>query len=130
VAGLDTPETAVSTAAKFALEASATIERFADELGIDVIHRVGMSAGDVISGLLNVDQLTYGVFGDPPRTALALNAVAGPSQILVDGDTAADLGPEWDLQPARGLIDLRGDPVSAVVLTRGTVGSEIPADRT
>jgi len=129
VAGLNTRDTAVATAARFALEASATIERFAEEMGIDVAHHAGISAGEVISGLLNVDQLTYGVFGDPPRRALALNAVAGPGQILVDEDTAADLGPEWDLQPARGLIDLRGDPISAVVLERGSISSELPADR-
>jgi class 3 adenylate cyclase len=119
VAGLDTPDAAVSKAAEFALAASTTIERFAAELGIVLIYYAGISAGEVIAGLLRVDQLTYGVFGDPARAALALNAVAGPGQILIGADTAAELGGEWEFEQASDLLDLRGEPVVAKALKGG-----------
>jgi class 3 adenylate cyclase len=119
VAGLDTPEAAVSKAAEFALAAATTIERFAAELGIVLTYYAGISAGEVIAGLLSVGQLTYGVFGDPARAALALNAVAGPGQILVGADTAAELGGEWEFEQASNLLDLRGEPVVAKVLKGG-----------
>ena len=76
-------------------------------------------AGEVIAGLLSVGQLTYGVFGDPARAALALNAVAGPGQILVGADTAVELGLEWEFGQASNLLDLRGEPVVAKVLKGG-----------
>jgi len=117
VAGLDTPETAAGVAAEFAVEVVKAIEEFKQDTGVEMHYHAGISAGEVIAGLLNADQLTYGVFGDPPRTALALSGVAGPEQILVDEATAAEMAEGWDLKPARGLIDLRGVSVSAMVLT-------------
>jgi class 3 adenylate cyclase len=84
-----------------------------------LIYYAGISAGEVIAGLLRVDQLTYGVFGDPARAALALNAVAGPGQILVGADTAAELGGEWEFEQASDLLDLRGEPVVAKALKGG-----------
>jgi len=129
VAGLDTPDYAVPAAAAFVLEAAATIEQFSSEVGFEISYRVGLSAGDVIEGLLSADQLTYGVFGDPPRTALALNAVAAPGEILMDTETAAQLGPEWELEPAENLLDLRGDSIEATVLKGGPVASDAVVDQ-
>jgi class 3 adenylate cyclase len=128
VAGLDTPDNAVSEAAAFVLEAAAAIEEFSTEVGFEISYRVGLSAGDVIEGVLSTDQLTYGVFGDPPRTALALNAVAAPGEILMDTETAAQLGPEWELEPADKLLDLRGEPMEAMVLKGGPVASDAVVD--
>lgn len=125
-AGLDLPEPAAADAATFVLEAVAAIEEFAADLGIEVTSRAGMSAGEVIAGVLSVEQLTYGVFGDPPRRALALNATAGPGEILVDNDTAALLGDGWSLVPVKGLLDLQGEPVTAQLLTGGPKGA-VPA---
>jgi class 3 adenylate cyclase len=119
VAGLGAPDPAVGTAARFAVEAGAAIGAVAQELDADVGFRAGISAGDVVSGLLDVDKLTYSLFGDPPRTALRLNAIAGPNQILVDEHAATLLGADWDLQPATGLIDLHGETVAAQMLRGG-----------
>ncbi len=127
-AGLDTPETAVATAAEFALKAVEAIEESGRESGIELAYHAGMSAGQAIASLLAVDQLTYGVFGAPPRTALALGSVAEPGQILLDPETAAELGEEWDLEPARGLVDLRGEAMEAMVLKGGPLGGEAEPD--
>jgi class 3 adenylate cyclase len=60
--------------------------------------------------------LTYGVFGDPPRTALALAGVAGPNQILVDAAVAAELRNGWILSVDHDVVDLRGEQMVAEVL--------------
>ena len=115
-AGLDAPDAAVEAAAEFALAVARMTEDFEQEHGLDMTYRAGLSAGDVIAGLLRAEQLTYGVFGYPPRTALALAGIAGPNQILIEESAAADLGPAWSTHADSDLIDLRGDEVAAVVL--------------
>lgn len=126
--GLDTPETAADVAAEFTLEVVAAIEDLEQSQGIDITYRAGMSAGDVIAGLLSADQLTYGVFGDPPRAALALAGVAAPNQILIDADTAGELDESWTLEPATGLIDLRGDSLAAMMLVVGNAAGDAESD--
>lgn len=127
-AGLDTPETAANVAARFTLEAVTAIEDLGQSQGINITYRAGMSAGNVIAGLLSAEQLTYGVFGDPPRAALALAGIAAPNQILIDADTAGELDESWTLEPATDLIDLRGDSLAAMVLTAGNADGDAETD--
>jgi class 3 adenylate cyclase len=115
-AGLGTPETAVDLAADFALRVVEAIDDFRQSHGVEVTYRAGMSAGHVIAGLLSADELAYGVLGEPSRVALALAGVAGSDQILIDSETAADLEGPWVLETATGLVDLRGNELTAVVL--------------
>ncbi|MCP4965351.1 MAG: HAMP domain-containing protein [bacterium] len=114
--GLDSPDTEIALAVEFTVEVIDAISVFNAEHGVDISYRVGMSAGEVIAGLLAAEQLTYGVFGEPPRTALALAGIAASNQVIVDATTAADLGDEWELDQASDLIDLRGSKVAALVL--------------
>jgi class 3 adenylate cyclase len=126
--GLDSPDTAAEVAAEFTVEVVDAIAAFNAEHGVEVSYRAGLSAGEVIAGLLAAEQLTYGVFGDPPRTALALAGIAAPNQVIVDSATAADLGDGWELDEASDLIDLRGVQVAALVL-RGRAGQpDVPTD--
>ncbi|MDJ0953977.1 MAG: adenylate/guanylate cyclase domain-containing protein [Acidimicrobiia bacterium] len=122
-AGLATPDTAAQVAADFAVEVAALIEQFRHDHAVEVTYRAGISAGQVIAGLVTADQLTYGVFGDPPRTALALAGIAARDQILIDAVTAAELDDSWSLEPATGLSVLQGEHVSAMVL-RQPAGSD------
>ena len=116
VAGLDRPSTDAERAAAFAVEIRFVLDRFTDETGVDIEYHIGVCSGQVISGLIGSDQITYGVFGEPPKFALALATVADPGQILVDERTSQELGPEWELKAALDLLDLRGQPISARVL--------------
>lgn len=100
VAGLGLPTTDVDRGAELALEARSVLGRFADETGVDIEYGVGISSGNVIAGLIDADQITYGVFGDPPRIAIALASRAAAGQILVDDETAGDLGGDWLVDPA------------------------------
>lgn len=121
-AGLATPDTAAHAAAQFAVGATTLIEQFKHDHAVEVTYRAGISAGRVIAGLVTADQLTYGVFGDPPRTALALAGIAATDQVLIDAATAAELDDSWNLEPATELTVLPGQ-VPAMIL-QGPVTSE------
>ncbi|MDJ0497434.1 MAG: adenylate/guanylate cyclase domain-containing protein [Acidimicrobiia bacterium] len=116
VAGLDTPSSAAMVATEFAVGVSQAIDQFRDDHAVEVTYRAGVSAGQLIARLVAADQLTYGVFGDPPRTALALAGIAAKDQILIDSATAAELDESWDLKPATGLTALQGEQVSVMIV--------------
>jgi class 3 adenylate cyclase len=120
-AGLGSPEAATEQAADFVLAVEDALAGATRETGVRLGYRAALSSGSVVAGLLNPDSLTYGVFGAPVRAALALAAVATDGQVLLDPTVVAQLGPEWTVEPVRGLVDLRGDVVDAAVL-RGRHG--------
>lgn len=115
-AGLRTPEIAADEATQFIEDVRAVLADFAEETGALPTYRAGLSAGEVATGIQAGNQLSFGVWGDPPRIALALNAVAAPGQVLLDESVASALGPAWELEPAVGLLDLTGDPIDASIL--------------
>ncbi len=121
-AGLGAADVAADDAASFVAEVGVALSEFEHETGVAVGYHAGLCAGEVVAGLLHRETFTYGVFGEPTRTALALDAVAADGQILVHESVAARLGPQWVLEPADGLVDLRGDAVEALLLT----GSRTP----
>ena len=116
VAGLDLPQTEADRAVEFVLEARRLLGRFGEETGLGVTYHAGLGAGKVMAGLLSGDQLTYGVFGEPVQIALTLDAIAADGQILLDQSVVGDLGTRWRLEPLTDLIDLRGEPIEAMVL--------------
>lgn len=113
---------------EFAAEVVDAIAAFNAEHGVEVSYRAGLRAGEVIAGFLAAEQLTYGVFGDPPRTALALAGIARPNQVIVDAATATELGDGWELDQAPNLIDLRGDEVPALIFGGRAGQPDVPAD--
>lgn len=116
-AGLGSPDVAADAAAAFVLEVAELLAHLERETGVAVTYHGGLAAGDVVAGLVHPETLTYGVFGEPVRIALALAAVAGDGQVLVDRSASAALGDEWALEPSVGLVDLRGDEIDAMLLT-------------
>jgi methyl-accepting chemotaxis protein len=125
-AGLDSPDPQALTAAEFAVRAADAVDAFSEEIGVAVTFEIGMCGGEVIAGVLEADQLTYGVFGDAARTALALSSIAGRGKILVCAGTASDIQQAWSVTPVDGLLDLRGEPVAAHVLERPESTVESP----
>lgn len=115
-AGLGTPEIAADEAVQFIEEVRAALVEFAEETGARPTYRAGLSAGELATGIQAGSQLSYGVWGNPQRVALGLNAVAAPGQILLDESVASALGSAWELEPAVGLVNLTGDPIGASLL--------------
>ena len=116
VAGLGRSSTDVDKAAEFAVESVFALDRFTEGTGVDIEYRIGLCSGNVISGLIDADQITYGVFGGPPSIALALASSAAPGQIVIDRGTSHDLGDEWKLRAAPDMVDLGGRSLDAQVL--------------
>ena len=112
-AGLGTPGIAADEAAQFVEAIRTGLERFAEETGAQPTYRAGLCSGEIATGLQAGSQLSYGVWGEPPRVALALNAIAAPGDVLLQESVASALGPEWDLEPTVGLVDLSGEPIQA-----------------
>lgn len=123
LSGLDQPTIEGHRAAHYAFSIGRLLERFVAETGVTAGYRIGMSSGKVISGLLESDLLTYGVFGEPPQAALVLASVAAAGQILVDRQTADELEDAWLLEPVSGLVDLRGEAIDAMSLVGDPSGS-------
>jgi class 3 adenylate cyclase len=125
-AGLRSPGIAANDAAQFIEEIRAGLERFAEETGAQPTYRAGLCAGEIATGLQAGSQLSYGVWGEPPRVALALNAIAAPGETLLDESVASALGAEWDLERTPGLVDLSGDTIRASLLLGRRHAESVP----
>jgi class 3 adenylate cyclase len=125
-AGLRSPGIAANDAAQFIEEIRSGLERFAEETGAQPTYRAGLCAGEIATGLQAGNQLSYGVWGESPRVALALNAIAAPGETLLDESVASALGSEWDLERADGLVDLSGDPIRASLLLGRRHAENVP----
>lgn len=127
-AGLTIEGTASDDAAAFTQEIRDRLTAFVEETGVQATFRIGLAAGNVATGIYGGNQLSYGVWGEPVRIAIALNAIAGHGQILVHESVSASLGPEWDLEVRTGLVDLQGVAIPASLLVGRHNASEVPVE--
>jgi class 3 adenylate cyclase len=124
VAGLGRPDACVDDAARFAVEVVEAVAEVGAEFGQVLTVRAGLAAGDVASGVLGQQQLTFSVWGEPVTTAFTLAALARPGEILVDAAVHDGLASTWETERRDGLPGLDEDVVAwSIPLTR-------PADRT
>jgi class 3 adenylate cyclase len=95
VAGRGMPEYDATTAADFAAEAVAAVERIGGEVGLDLTAHIGLALGLVGSGLLGSQQVAFGVWGDCVPRAVALSRAAGAGEILADSAVVEQLDERW-----------------------------------
>ncbi len=108
VAGLAVDDDEAGRAVKYATAVRDWLEKAAGAAGVAMTTHIGLSAGDVVAGVLGTDRVAYNVWGDPSRNAVSLAAVAETGQILVDPVVAAHVGDEWAVEPVLGLVNLDG----------------------
>jgi methyl-accepting chemotaxis protein len=123
--GLNQDDAQVSEAGEFALAAMQVVTEIAAEFGHQVTARAGMSSGDVATGVLGTNQLSFGVWGDPTGLARTLSSLALPGQVLADGSVVEHLDRAWDIEPLEELAGL-ADGIEAHVLN-GRVGAPTTA---
>lgn len=109
LAGLAQDDARTDDAARFAWEAARLASAIGTELGLDVTVRAGMASGEVATGVLGTNQVSFGVWGDPPGLAVTLASLAEPGQLLADASVAEQLGRDWDLGPLYELPGLADD---------------------
>ncbi len=107
--GLDHDDAQVASATEFVFAGIAMVGEVGAEFGKTLTARAGMSAGDVATGVLGTSQLSFGVWGDPPGTAVTLASIARPGQVLADSSVVSQLGPEWKVGPVEQLPGLADD---------------------
>jgi class 3 adenylate cyclase len=121
LSGLNSEGTCAADAAMFALAARDMVVELGTEFGQVMSARAGMAAGDVATGVLGTNQLSFGVWGDPPGMAVTLVAHARPGQVLADRSVTDELDGDWDLGPLEEFTTL-ADDVDAQVIN-GRVGA-------
>jgi class 3 adenylate cyclase len=107
--GLNQDDARVTDAAEFALAAMQVVTEVAAEFGHQVTARAGMSSGDVATGVLGTNQLSFGVWGDPTGMAMTLASLALRGQVLADGSVVEQLDRAWDIDALDELPGLADD---------------------
>lgn len=115
-AGLVCDGVEADVAARFAVVVDQVCRDLFHATGVDISFRIGIASGDVVARVLAGENLMYGMFGDPPKFALALADLAEAGQILVAPSAADALGDAWAVAPVTGLVDLRGERIEAFEL--------------
>ncbi len=96
----------------FASALAREMRTFAARAGITLAVHIGLSTGQIATGVLSRGSLTYGAWGEPVRRALAISALSNPGEILVDEATVAAAGREWPWVPIDDLVDLDDQPIA------------------
>jgi class 3 adenylate cyclase/HAMP domain-containing protein len=106
--GLDVEAPEANKGVVFASEVQRAIGELADELAVPITCRIGLSAGQVVEGIVGADRLAFTVWGVSVNHATDLSMAAAPGDIVVDAAVAGRLDPEWSLEPMDDLVDLSG----------------------
>lgn len=109
VAGLGRADAGVDEAARFAVEVIQTIDRVGAEFGQTLTVRSGLASGDVASGVLGQQQLTFSVWGEPVTRAFTLAALAQPGEVLIDAAVHDELAATWETDRRDRLAGLDDD---------------------
>jgi class 3 adenylate cyclase len=117
-AGLGEDDAQVTEAARFVASIAVLVPELGSESGHELTVRVGLSAGEVATGVLGGTQMSFSVWGDAPNTAVTLGAIAEPGQMLADQPVSEALGVDWDIGPAEDLPGLADDVEAHVVRPR------------
>ena len=93
--------------ADFALEMVEAIRRYADQHHFPLALRVGISTGQVVSGVIGLKKPLFDVWGDTVNLASRMESTSEAGQIQVSEATYWRLQESYDLVP-RGAIDVKG----------------------
>jgi methyl-accepting chemotaxis protein len=108
VAGLEVEDDEAGNAIEFAVAVQSWLEQAGASVGVAIATRIGLASGDVVTGVVGTDRVAFNVWGNPRRLATTLASVAGRGEILVDPTVASNVGADWAVDPAVGLVGLDG----------------------
>jgi class 3 adenylate cyclase len=106
--GLDVEAPEANKGVAFAEDIRRSISELADELAVPITCRIGLSAGQVVQGIVGSDRMAFTVWGVPLNDATDLSMAGSPGEIVVDAAVAGRLDDEWSLEPMDHLVDLSG----------------------
>ncbi|TFH14030.1 MAG: HAMP domain-containing protein, partial [Acidimicrobiales bacterium] len=101
----------------FALTLESELRSLAADAGLTLTVHIGVSTGEVATGVLARGSLTFAAWGEPVRRALAISALSRADEILVDLSTLDAATDEWTTEPADDVVDLDNQPIVVRTLT-------------
>lgn len=104
--GLDVERPEANKGVAFAFEARRAVEDLNDEIGVITTCRIGLSAGQVVQGIVGTERMAFTVWGVPLNDATDLSMASAAGEIIVDAAVAGRLDDEWSLRPMDDLVDL------------------------
>mgnify|MGYP001812966723 CR=1 FL=1 len=117
VAGAGTADDGADLALEFASLLVTQLHSEAVDAGISLIVHVGISTGQVATGILSQGSLTFAAWGEPVRRSLAISALSRRDEILVDPSTLEAATGSWQSAPADDVVDLDDQPIAVRSLT-------------
>ncbi len=109
VAGMGQSDARIDDAVQFTAAVMEMVAAAGDEYGQRLTIRAGLATGDVASGVIGQQQLTFSVWGEPVSAAFTLASLARPGEILVDAPVSVGVGPHWEVEAREGLPGLDDD---------------------
>jgi len=122
--GLDVEAPEANKGVAFATEVRRAIGELADQLEVPVTCRIGLSAGQVVQGIVGTDRMAFTVWGVPLNDATDLSMAADPGEIVVDAAVAGRLDDQWSLNPMDDLVDLSGGRLDGWRVVGGVEASQ------
>lgn len=107
-AGLPVPrDDHASVVAKMAVAMQEAVKNLSDELGEDILLRIGIHSGPAVAGVIGTSKVFYDVWGDTVNTASRMESNGAAGRIQVTSATRALLGDEFEFE-SRGLVQIKG----------------------
>ncbi|WP_348642658.1 adenylate/guanylate cyclase domain-containing protein [Mesorhizobium sp. B3-2-1] len=117
--GVPVPQSDHATAvADMALEMLVLLRRLSDEIGQELVVRIGIDSGPIVAGVIGSRKPLYDVWGDTVNTAARMESHGVPGQIQVTSRAKEAIGPLYIFEE-RGLIDVKGKGRMLVYLLKG-----------
>jgi len=105
VAGVPRPRPDhAKVAADIALRMVAVAQRLRMQLPVPLPIRVGLHSGPVMAGIIGTHRFAYDVWGDTVNLASRVENASEANRVLISATTAALLGPDFRLGPAREVL--------------------------
>jgi HAMP domain-containing protein len=98
-------------ALSFALALESEVRDLAVEAALTLTLHIGVSTGEVATGVLARGSLTFAAWGEPVRRALAISALSLADEILVDLSTLDSSTGQWATESADDVVDLDNQPI-------------------
>jgi len=106
----------------FASSLSRELQTFADDAGLTMALHIGVSTGEVATGVLARGSLTFAAWGEPVRRALAISALSDANEVLVDQSTIDATSGAWSYERADDVVGLDDQPISVGRLSLVSAG--------
>ena len=117
VSGSGTPDDGAEVGLGFAAALAAELHAVRERTSLEFSTHIGVSTGQIATGVLTRGSLTFAAWGEPVRRALAISALSRSDEILVDASTVDAATGAWDLADADDVVDLDGRAMAVRRLT-------------